>query len=81
MQQNLKILNKFPKNGSNQFMVYDSLSFDNFFRLLLKANFNHEDSLHFILANCSLSAVVFQERILNEEYRSLSSDDAYLFVI
>lgn len=71
MQQDSKIFNKFPRNGSNKFMVYESLSFDNFFRLLLKANFNHEDSLHFMLANCSLSAVVVQERILNKEYRSL----------
>jgi hypothetical protein len=81
MQQDLDFLCKFPRNEKDRYMLYDSFTFDNFFRLLLKAGFDHENSFHFMIAHCSLSAVVFQERILNEEYRNLSSNDAYSFLI
>ena len=58
------------------YIVYELYTFDNLFRLLLKSDFVHEEALDFILANCSLSAYVFQERIHNEGYTKLSAKDA-----
>jgi len=69
-------LNEFRKDGNGLFIVYDLFTFDNLFRLLLKEGFDHEDALSFMLANCSLSALIFQDRIHNEGYRELSSADA-----
>lgn len=75
-EEHLEFLNEFPKDGNGLFIVYDRFTFDNLFRLLLKGGLGHEDALSFILANCSLSALVFQDRIHNERYRELSSADA-----
>lgn len=74
--RDLEFLSEFPKDKSELFIVYDRFSFDTLFRLLLKEGFDHEDALSFMLANCSLSALVFQDRIHNEEYRELSAADA-----
>jgi len=71
-----KILKKFPKDSNGLYIVYELYTFDNLFRLLLKNGFDHGDSLDFILSNCSLSALVFQERIHNKRYRELSGKDA-----
>ena len=76
MKEGLNFLKKFPKERNGLYIVYELYTFDNFFRLLLKNNFDYEEALHFILANCSLSAVVFQERIHNMEYEKLSAKDA-----
>jgi len=58
------------------YIVYELYTFDNLFRLLLKRTRDHERSLCFILSNCSLSALVFQERIHNMGYAQLSVKDA-----
>lgn len=71
----MKFLKYFPKDSSGLYMIYELYSFDNFFRLLLKHGFNHEDALHFILCNCSLSGVVFQEKIYNNGYLKLRRKD------
>jgi hypothetical protein len=76
MTEELDFLMKFPKDKSGMYIVYELYTFDNLFRLLLKNNFDYEEALYFILANCSLSAVVFQERIHNKGYRKLSAKDA-----
>jgi len=75
MYDDLSFLKKFPKDQNELYIVYDLYTFDNLFRLLLVKDFNHEDALCFILGNCSLSAVVFQERIHNKKYKKLSADD------
>ncbi len=75
MNEDLDFLKEFPKNKNDMYIVYDRFTFDNLFRLLLKADFDYEDALMFMLANCSLSALVFQERIHNEEYEKLSAED------
>lgn len=75
MEENLKFLEKFPKDLNGLYMVYELYSFDNLCRLLLKNGFDHEEALSFILANCSLSALVFQERIHNKRYKELSGKD------
>ena len=66
----------FPKDQSGLYIIYDLFSFDNFFRLLLKDGYSHEDALEYMLASCSFSAVAFQERIHNKKYLKLSADDA-----
>ncbi|MEW6409241.1 MAG: hypothetical protein AB1488_03900 [Nitrospirota bacterium] len=76
MEEELDFLKEFPKDENELYIVYARFTFDNLFRLLLKADFNHEDALYFMLANCSLSAIVFQERIHNKKYKKLSTEDA-----
>ncbi len=76
MKEVLDFLKKFPKDRNGQYIVYEPYTFDNFFRLLLENNFDHEEALYFILYNCSLSALVFQERIHNMGYKKLSAKDA-----
>lgn len=76
MEKDLSFLEEFPKDGDGLFIVYELYTFDNLFRLLLRSGFDHEDSLRFILCNCSLSALVFQERIHNLKYEHISAADA-----
>jgi hypothetical protein len=76
MQNNLAFLKIFPKDTNGMYITYELFSFDNLFRLLLKNGFNHEETLYFILKHCSLSALVFQERIHNKRYKKLSAKDA-----
>ena len=76
MEEDLEFLEEFPKDRNGLYIVYELYTFDNLFRLLLKNEFNHEESLGFILCNCALSALVFQERIHNKGYRKLSAKDA-----
>lgn len=76
MKEDLDFLEKFPKNRNGLYIVYELYTFDNLFRLLLKNGFAHEEALCFILANCSLSALVFQERIHNKRYKKLLGKDA-----
>lgn len=76
MKEDLNFLKKFPKDHNQLYIVYELYSFDNLFRLLLKNNFDHEEAAGLILGNCSLSALVFQERIHNMGYKKLSAKDA-----
>jgi len=46
-----------------------------FFRLLLNNDFEYEDALSFILCNCALSTLVFQERIYNKYYLGIDPVD------
>jgi len=72
----LDFLEKFPKDINKLYIVYELYTFDNIFRLLLKNGFDHKDALYFILCNCSLSALVFQERIHNKGFNKLSGNEA-----
>ncbi|MGB4463384.1 MAG: hypothetical protein WBI96_01720 [Candidatus Hydrothermia bacterium] len=76
MEEDLDFLKKFPKDRNGLYIAYELYTFDNLFRLLLKNGFDHEEALYFILSNCSLSALVFQERIHNKRYKKLSAEDA-----
>lgn len=78
MEKDLEFLRKFPKDANGLYVIYELYSFDNLFRLLLKNSFDHEEALYFILGNCSLSALVFQERIHNKRYKRLSAKDVLL---
>lgn len=67
---------KFAKNEDGAYMLYDRFSFDRFFRILLRKGFDHDEAVGFIMSNCALSALVFQERIHNKDYLEISSDES-----
>ena len=52
---------KFKITEDGSVKVYDRFSFDESFRLLLINGFEYEEALNFILCNCALSTLVFQE--------------------
>lgn len=76
MKEDFNFMKMFPKDHNGLYIIYELYSFDNLFRLLLKNGFDHKEALWFILANCSLSALIFQERIHNKRYKKLSGKDA-----
>lgn len=76
MKKDLRFLKKFPKDNNGLYIVYELYTFDNLFRLFLKSHFEYEETLSFILSNCLLSAIVFQERIHNNKYKRLSANEA-----
>jgi hypothetical protein len=76
MDDDLEFLKEFPKDANDMYIVYDLFTFDNFFLLLLANDFGHEDAFYFMLANCSMNAYVFQERLHNKNYRKLNAKNA-----
>jgi hypothetical protein len=56
-------------------MCCDRFTFDKIFRFLLKNDFEHEEAKDTILYNCSLSALVLQERIYNRYYYKIKAED------
>jgi len=56
-------------------ICYDRFTFDKIFRFLLKNDFEPEDAKDVILHNCSLSALVFQERIHSRYYYKIGVED------
>lgn len=56
-------------------ICYDRFTFDKIFRFLLLNDFDHEDAKDMILYNCSLSALVLQERIHNRYYYKMGAKD------
>ncbi|MBD3288355.1 hypothetical protein GF337_06085 [candidate division KSB1 bacterium] len=72
-----EFLTYFPKDQQGLFIVYELYTFDNFFRLLMQHECSyHDEALEYMIANCSLSAVVFQKRKHNNKYRLLDAKDA-----
>lgn len=68
-------LKVFPKDESELYIVYDRFTFLQLFKLLLKEGLEHEEALFFILANCSLSAIVFQDYFHNEAYLEITTEN------
>ena len=64
-------INKFLENNR---ICYDRFTFDKIMRFLLANDFSHEDAKDIILFNCSLSCIIFQERIDNLYYEQISID-------
>lgn len=54
---------------------FDRFTFDKIFRFLLNEGVSHEEAKDVILFNCSLSAIIFQERIDNNYYKSICVSD------
>ena len=68
-----KILNRqFVKNNENLFILHDQFFFWDFFKILRRNNYESDQALSFIFVNCSLSAIVFQECIMNNGYKKLN---------
>ena len=60
---------------NEHYEVYDRFTFDEVFRFLLKAGYERESAKDTIIFNCSLSALVFQERIFNKCYLKIMKDE------
>lgn len=60
---------------SNNHECYDRYTFDKIFRFLLLNEFSNEEAKDYILFNCSLSAIIFQERIDNDFYKLIEVDE------
>lgn len=56
-------------------LINDRFAFDDLFRFLLRSGLSHDECKEAILANCSLSVLVFQERIHNRYYLRISEDE------
>lgn len=56
-------------------LINDRFTFDRLFRILLTEGCSREDCVQAILFNCSLSALVYQERIHNGFWKSISLDE------
>lgn len=56
-------------------ICYDRFTFDRIFRFLLNNDFDHEDAKDLILNNCTLSALVLQERIHNRFYKRIKAEE------
>lgn len=54
---------------------YDRFTFDKVFKFLLLQDYSNEEAKDAILFNCSLSAIIFQERMDNEFYKKITIDD------
>ena len=54
---------------------YDRFSFDRIFRFLLLSDYTHEEAKELILFHCCLSAIIFQERLDNDFYKTISIND------
>lgn len=54
---------------------YDRFSFDKVFRFLLSNDYSHEEAKDLILLHCTLSAIIFQERIDNKFYQKIKVSD------
>lgn len=68
----IKVLNQqFIQNSDSLYILHNKFTFWDFFKILKKHGYEAEDALNFIFANCSLSALVFQECIINKKYRRL----------
>lgn len=53
---------------------FDRFTFDKIFRQLLSEGYSHEEAKDLILFNCSLSAIIFQERIDTSFYKEIRVD-------
>src|ERR1039457_3133137 len=54
---------------------FDRFTFDKIFRFLLTNEFTQEEAKDTIICNCSLSALVFQERIYNDFYLTIKMNE------
>ena len=55
-------------------VCYDRFTFDKIMRFLLENDYSHEDAKDTILYHCSLSQIIFEERIYNGYYRKIEAD-------
>ena len=63
------------KSFQENIKCFDRFTFDKVFRRLLSEGYSHEEAKDLILFNCSLSAIIFQERIDNSFYKEIRVDE------
>jgi hypothetical protein len=67
---------EFPPNYIEEnYEVFDRFTFDYLFKRLLADGCDNEGAKDVILYNCSLSALVMQERLDNGYYLKMKADD------
>lgn len=59
----------------DKYEVFDRFTFDYLFKRLLADGYDNEQAKDIILYNCSLSALVMQERLDNEYYLRMKATD------
>jgi len=64
-----------PNYIKENYEVFDRFTFDYLFKRLLADDYDHEAAKDIILYNCSLSALVMQERLDNEYYLRMKATD------
>ena len=69
----MEFLAHFGKSKDGKIIVFDVFTFNNLFALLLNKEFNHQNALTYILAECNLNAYAFQQCIHNKAYLKLTS--------
>ena len=69
---NEKLTNHFLKKHKE---CFDRFTFDKIFRFLLSQCFDAEEAKDIILNRCQLSALVVQERLENDFYKKISTDE------
>ena len=57
------------------YQCFDRFTFDRIFKYLLSKDFSHEEAKDLILINCSLSSIIFQERIYNNYYKIIQENE------
>jgi len=73
MKDDNEILDFLEKNRE----CYDRFTFDLVMRFLLNNGFDNEDAKEIILTNCELSAITFQERIHNNYYKRILTEERF----
>ena len=60
---------------NENYECFDRFTFDKIFKYLLSKDFSQEEAKDMILINCSLSSIIFQERIHNNFYKSIQENE------
>jgi len=60
---------QFKKNSNGLFILYNRITFWEFFKMLRKNNYESEEAINYISTKCYLSALVLQECIHNKKYK------------
>jgi len=60
---------QFVQDNKGLFIVHNKFDFWEFLKILKKYSYTDDIALNFIFLNCSLSALVFEECIFNNEYK------------
>lgn len=67
----LYLLKQFKKNQENLYVLHDKFSFWEFYKILRKKGYKPDSALNYIFANCSLSALIFEECIWDKKYKEI----------
>ena len=66
-----------PDYIKENYEVFDRFTFDYLFKRLLADGYDHEEAKNTILYNCALSTLVMQERLYNEYYLEMTTDNVW----